>query len=405
MGRRRAWRHMILFVAFIGASCASAGAPDARLPRVDRALGRAAAYLVARQEADGAWRSGVHGSFRDGPSLTPHVLSTLHFLSRGEDDEARRSFRRGSQYLATLVHQAPDPALHFPVYTASEASWVAILEDRSPPNVRVQQAWLACLRARQLNRALGWGEEDVAFGGWGYAPVVPRKPPPGEPRHPLVSSNLSATVYAIGALRAAQVSGNDPALRDALRFVTRCQNYADDAATRDARFDDGGFFFAPDDPATNKAGPAGADRFGRTRFHSYGGMTCDGVRALLACGVATDHPRVRAARHWIERHFTVLHNPGAFAPDREPIRDATYYYYCWSLAHALVRLNVREIDTPSGTVRWAEVLADELVKRQEPDGSWCNRLSDGREDEPLVATPFAAAALEICRLQVVGAGK
>jgi squalene-hopene/tetraprenyl-beta-curcumene cyclase len=133
-------------------------------------------------------------------------------------------------------------------------------------------------------------------------------------------------------------------------------------------------------------------------------MTCDGVRALLACGLSREHPRVVAARKWIERNFTVMHNPGTFASDREPIRDATYYYYCWSLAHALVRLNVRDVETPSGSVRWAEVLAEELVKRQETDGSWRNRLSDGREDEPLVATPFAAAALEICRLQLARVG-
>lgn len=374
---------------------------DDRMQRVDESLDRAAAYLVARQDADGAWRSGVHGSFRDGPSLTPHVLSTLYYLSRdGDGDATRASFRRGSKYVASLLDNGADPALHFPVYTAAEASWVAILEQRSAENVRTQQAWLAYLRARQLNHDLEWDPADAEFGGWGYAPLVPRKPRAGETRHPLIRSNLSATVFAIGAFRSAHVKSDDPVLQDALRFVMRCQNYADDPNARNERFDDGGFFFTPNDPATNKAGPAGVDRFGRARFHSYGGMTCDGVRALLACGLPSDHPRVVAARRWIERKFTVAINPGTFAPDREPLRDATYYYYCWSLAHALARLNVRDLDTPRGAVRWAEVLADELLNRQEPDGSWRNRLSDGREDDPLVATPFAAAALAICQAQL-----
>ena len=393
-------RHNLRRLAFVLLSFAAteAGAAN-RIAAVDASLDRATRFLVVHQHPDGAWRSGVHGSFRDGPSLTPHVLSTLFYLSR-EGDASRAAFRRGAKYVASLIDGEENPALHFPVYTAAEASWVAILHERSPANLRTQQAWLAYLRARQLSRELGWDDDDVEFGGWGYAPVVPRKPGANEARHPLVSSNLSATVFAIGAFRAAHARPDDPVLRDALRFVLRCQNYSDDPNARDDRFDDGGFFFTPDDPATNKAGPAGVDRFGRARFHSYGGMTCDGVRALLACGLPHDHPRVVAARRWIERNFTVEMNPGTFAPDREPLRDATYYYCCWSLAHALARLNVREIDTPRGNVRWAEVLADELMRRQAPDGAWRNRLSDGREDDPLVATPFAAAALAICRDQI-----
>ncbi len=37
---------------------------------------------------------------------------------------------------------------------------------------------------------------------------------------------------------------------------------------------------------------------------------------------------------------------------------------------------------------------------QRADGAWANEVSDSREDDPLVATPFAASALLICRQQL-----
>jgi squalene-hopene/tetraprenyl-beta-curcumene cyclase len=394
----------LMFIVLIGlASVAGPVRAGEALDRIDGSLSAAADFLIQRQSRDGAWRSGVHGSFRDGPSLTPHVLSTLYYLQR-YNEAAREPFRRGAGYASALIDTEEDPALHFPVYTAAAGSWVAVLADRSPQHRATQAKWLAYLRGRQLGAELGWDREDAAFGGWGYSPIVPRKPGSAAARHPLVSSNLSATVFAIGAFRSAHVPASDPVLRDALVFVMRCQNFSDDPDREDEQFDDGGFFFAPEDSASSKAGVAGTDRFGRTRLHSYGSMTCDGLRAMLACGLPVNHPRVMAARGWIERHFSVLTNPGTFAADREPIRDATYFYYCWSVAHALDRLGADEFDAPAGRVRWAQVLADELIGRQQVDGSWRNDRSDGREDDPLVAAPFAAAALAICR-EHIGVGR
>jgi squalene-hopene/tetraprenyl-beta-curcumene cyclase len=263
------------------------------------------------------------------------------------------------------------------------------MSDRSR-HPHIERAWLARLRERQLNASLGWSRSDADFGGWGYSPAIPRKPAAGEMRGLGVESNLSATVFALGALRVSKVPSDEQLWQDALVFVDRCQNFADDPKQRDARFDDGGFVFKSSaDGSLNKAGLAGVDRLGRERFHSYGSMTADGARALLACGRAQDHPRVLAARQWLIRHFDATRNPGTFQADREFIRDSSYYYWCWSIAHALTRLDVREI-------KWESALAEELIKRQRSDGSWKNDASAVKEDDPLVATPFAAAAMVIC---------
>ena len=64
-----------------------------------------------------------------------------------------------------------------------------------------------------------------------------------------------------------------------------------------------------------------------------------------------------------------------------------------------IRLPAEGIDRePSGReLDKLRELAAELVRRQLPDGSWSNTFTDAREDDPLVATPWAAAALAICR--------
>jgi squalene-hopene/tetraprenyl-beta-curcumene cyclase len=277
------------------------------------------------------------------------------------------------------------------------ASRVVVLQEKTPATLRAQAAWLAYVRRRQLTEALGWPPADPAYGGWGFSLEPPRKPKPGEPRERFFESNLSATVFGIAALRSARVPLDDPAWKAALVFVKRCQNFADDPARADARFDDGGFFFIPDDALQNKAGVAGRDRHGRVRFGSYGSMTADGVRALLQCGLKPDHPRVVAARRWLERTFSAAAHPGRFAPDREVLRGATTYYYAWAVAHAFARLGVIEARTKTGRVRWADQLADALLEGQRADGTWVNPYTDAKEDDPLVATPWAASALTICR--------
>ena len=369
--------------------------------RIDAALVKAAHYIVAKQSADGAWRSETYGALRDGPALTPYVMSCLFFLPQG-GDEALGAFRQGVDYLVGMVGEdgtilTGPHGLNYSVYTAASASRVVVLEDRSPTHMRARAAWLDYARSRQLTAALGWGREDPEYGGWGFSMDPPRKPPPGGPKKMFCQSNLSATVFGIGALRSARVPHSDPAFQAALAFVRKCQNFAEDPAQADARFDDGGFFFIPGDPLQNKAGIAGTDRFERERYHSYGSMTADGVRALLQCGLEPTHPRVMAGRRWLERNFAAHTHPGRFAPDREVLREATYYYYMWAVTHAFARLRVTEIETADGHVRWAEAIVDELVSRQRPDGSWSNPFTDAKEDDPLVSTPWAAAALANCR--------
>ncbi len=331
-------------------------------------VAKAAAILVSQQDQDGAWRSKMYGLFADGPTLSPLVCATLSFAP---GDEAKRSLAQGRKYLASWVDEEGDlrviPA--DPAYSLPLAAWVLAQEGVPAEYAKPQAALLRLVRARQLTQANGWRREDAQFGGWSYFPRTPVRPDDDEASGGF-EANLSATLFAVGALRMSRVEPSDPAIRAAVRFVERCQNFPEPG--------DGGFFFSPSEPGRNKAGD----------FTSYGSMTADGLRALLRCGLPLNDARVEAARAWLVRNFDATRNPGDFAPDREVLRDGYYFYWVWSASHAFMHLP-RELCPPN----WDEAIQRELLSRQREDGSWSNRFTDGREDDPIIATSFAAASL------------
>ena len=373
-----------------------------RQERWDGSLAAATKFLIDHQDADGAWRSDTYGVFKDGLSLTPLVLETL--LGLPSTDQTKPACRKGAKYLAGLVR--PDGAidegprgLNYPVYTAAYS-----VRALSQPQIaelgdfrHALDSWLRYLRQRQLTEELGWQSADKQYGGWGYCNQIPRKPKVGEPILPLTESNLSATIAALEALQAAGCPTDDPAFKKALIFVKRCQNFSENADQQDMVFDDGGFFFIYDDPVRNKAGLAGKDRHGRERFASYGSATADGLRALLLCGLPSDHPRVQAAWRWLETHFDLSLHPGKYAPDREVNRQAVYFYYSLSLAKALRTLTAMNVDTRTQRLSWPRELTETMVRLQSADGSWTNKIVLVREDDPLVATCCAVQTIAVCR--------
>ena len=377
------------------------GPPDAAVERIDAALARAAAFLRGKQGTDGAFRSELYAAFRDGYSLSPLALTVLRMTAHHDAG----AYGRGVDFVASLVQSrgvrqdAQSP--QYPLYALAGAVLVLNVDDNRRHD-RQRDVILRALTARQLDEALGYAESDPSYGGFSYSSAlhVPRHD--GSPADRDHAGNLSATVFAIGALRLGGMTHENVVLQKARTFVLRCQNFAGYSDQTDPHHDDGGFFFSPavDDP--NKAGSAGRGRDGRLRYRSYGSMTADGLRALLQLGLALDAPRVRAAAAWLERHFDPAQNPGAFPASAEVRRASAYYYYAWSVAHALRALGKPRLTTERGTVAWASALADALLARQAADGSFRNAYTEMREDDPLVATPFAAAALAVARSTLVG---
>ncbi|HEV3083300.1 MAG TPA: prenyltransferase/squalene oxidase repeat-containing protein [Gemmataceae bacterium] len=394
-------RSFILVFAFAAAFTTGCGPGRAHVEpavskadRIDLALASGGRYLSAQQAADGSWRSDHYGALKDGASLSPLVLQALRSLPTSpERDEA---YRRGLAYLASFVKPDgtidPGPyGFNQPVHTSAGAVLLFSAENTAAGR-KARNAWLAYLRERQLTEAMGWQPADKEYGGWGYCPTLPRKPPAGQLTPPLTESNLSATLAALSALRAAGISSEDPVIQKAKIFVERCQNFGEEQP-----FDDGGFFFIYDDGVRNKAGIAGRGRQDRERYVSYGSATADGLRALLFCGLPATDARVAAAQHWLETHFSATIHPGQYRSEREPNRAALYYYYACSVARVLHTLKLEEVSAFDKKIAWQDALAEELLKRQRDDGSWINPAVLVREDDPLIATSFALQTLANCK--------
>lgn len=360
--------------------------------RAEGAAASGAAFLVARQDPDGAWRSQTYGFLREGWALTAACTKALVYLPL--DARGAQARERGLAFLAGAV--GPDGAidgarlnLAYPVYTCALAALALSSAPGDPERWRApREAWLELLSSHQLGPALGWNEEDAAHGGWSYAATPLRKGADGP-----FEADLSSTLFALGALRANGVPPDDARIQSALRFVERCQNLPLEGEDSDVTRDDGGFFLSPSVALQNKAGGTRPTPR-RLRANSYGSPTADGLRALLRCGLAPDHPRVRSARAWLERNFDAARVPAAGDDARPGELEAAWTYWSWSSAHALVECGAFELE---GGGDWSSELVAELCARQLPDGSWSNPHTLLKEDDPLVATPMALAALALAR--------
>jgi hypothetical protein len=175
-------------------------------------------------------------------------------------------------------------------------------------------------------------------------------------------------------------------MQAARSFIERCQNFGLSPASE---FDDGGFFFAIDDPVRNKAGVAGRDAAGRERYRSYGSATCDGLLALRACGLRDDHPRMHAGLEWLRRQNRGLAHSGVWSAGREQARESLVFYHAQALATILARSD----PMPHWAEDYRRGLRAGLTARQSRDGSWQGAAPDSCEDEPLLATAFALRAL------------
>ncbi len=392
------WLPIAILLSLIGILRAEENPHGDQIARIERAIALGADFLVREQQPDGLWKSKTYGLLKDGTALTPLVLGSLP--KSKSTAEARRS---GLAVLNSWVDTESrviriHTPLESPVYTAGLS--VVALHDSAPQDHSVLDAWHNLLRRHQLNQQMHWSTKDPEFGGWGYGHDLPLKPNEGERLSPLAEPNLSATVFALEALDCNTDKTNTTSIQtDALKFVERCQNWRENSAEQDQRYNDGGFHFMPKDDFRNKAGATGIDSTGETRFISYGSATADGLRALRRCGLPADHPRVIAARTWLSNHFGNGSHPGDYPADRSHLKPSLDFYYAHSVAAALHETNPTDPHLADGS--WAVVLSTLLTSRQQQGGSWTNPAPDVREDDPLIATSFALRALQICREQLV----
>jgi squalene-hopene/tetraprenyl-beta-curcumene cyclase len=228
--------------------------------------------------------------------------------------------------------------------------------------------------AEKFARGLQWGEgledSDRRRGGQGY----------GNKKR----ADVSNTSMFIDALRALGNDEKDPAIQAALKFVSQCQNLESEHNTGPfaAKNNDGGFAYTIDDSQAGKTDNGG--------LRSYASMTYAGLKSMLYAGVDATDPRVKAATDWVKKNYDLTSNPG--------MGLAGLYYYYHTFAKALDAMGQDVFVDANGKKHdWRRELAEELAKRQRPDGSWVNENNRWLEGDPNLVTGYALLALSYCK--------
>ena len=230
------------------------------------------------------------------------------------------------------------------------------------------------LKGLQFDEAKGAPRSDVKFGGSGYGSKSSRP-------------DLSNTAFLLDALVAAGVKSDDEAMKNAIVFVSRCQNLESEHNNTEfaAKVNDGGFFYSP---AGTGSSPAGKEPNGGLR--SYGAMTYAGLKSMIHAGVKPDDPRVVAAFKWIQKHYNVAENPG--------LGQAGLFYYYHTFAKALDTMKLPLLEDAKGVKHdWRKELGEHLIKLQKENGSWVNGDSRWMEGDPNMVTAFALLTLSHCQ--------
>ncbi len=358
-----------LCVALLGLSLAAlpsrAAGPDAK--ELKELTDKAIAFLKKQQKADGSFSDP-----RMAAGVTALAVAALVKNGVGPEDEA---VSKSLKYLEKLVKK--DGGIYgkgLANYTTSVAI-MALKETKDKKYDTVLKNAAAYLKKLQTDDP---ANKSIQIGGASYDGK-------GKP-------DLSNTHYFLEALLAAGVPKDDPAVKRALKFITRCQNHPGKEEGNDLPFaakakddDKGGFVYRIDtDDEGHVVGGDGGLR-------SQGAMTYAGLKSFLYAGVDRKDPRVKAAVGWIAKHYTLEENPG--------LKNAGLYYYYHTFAKAMDALGQDEFETSDGKKHdWRKDLFDALKKRQGEDGGFRNKGDKTfGEADPALATTFALLAAPYCK--------
>ena len=326
---------------------------------------KAVAFLKQRQEPGGGW-----STVRKEPGITALAVTALLRSKRATPNEP--SVSKGLAYLEQFL--GPKGGLSEASH-ANYATAIALLAFREA-NVSGRYDMLIkggqdFLKNMQWDESEGKTSKDAFYGGAGYG---------GNNSRP----DLSNTSYFLEALRDTGLPADDPALKKALVFVSRCQNLKsefNDQPWAD-NINDGGFLYT----AAN-GGQSMADSGG---LRSYASMTYAGLKSMIYAGLTEGDPRVKAATAYIAAHYTVDENPG--------LGQKGLYYYYHTFAKALSMLNKDEIIDGKGVKHdWRTELKAALAKRQNADGSWVNPADRFMEGDANLVTAYGLLALAYTR--------
>jgi squalene-hopene/tetraprenyl-beta-curcumene cyclase len=331
---------------------------------------KAAAYLEGQQNAEGTF--GKTKDVADMPGVVGLVIKAL----AGSPDKLREDnpvMNKAVQYL--LSKQNASGAFTLPViglenYNTSVAI-IALTALENPTHKQaLEKAKDFVLKCQRMDV----DEKDDSYGGFAYGNVK--------------KTDLSNTAFSLEALKAAGLKQDSPAWKNAVKFISRCQDNSEtnDSAVMKGGDDTGAFVYKPGVSEFNTI----KAKSGKEYPKPYGNMTYQAVKSLIYCGMDQKAPELQAAFKWIRNNYSVKENPGGEG-------SQGYYYYVISFAKAFTATGKKEIELADGRkVNWAKDLAAQLISLQKPDGSFVNENKRWMETEPVLSTAYALEALNLC---------
>src|SRR5687767_1323722 len=132
-------------------------------------LERGAAWIAARQQADGSWRGEEIAVLRPGPAMTAFVLHAMSRLPEPIRQKHLEQLNRAARFLEARIDSdgrvgmTPDGP-DYPNYATSLAIISLSALDRRDSVPRMVEY----LKRSQLDESEGWAPGDAEYGGWAF---------------------------------------------------------------------------------------------------------------------------------------------------------------------------------------------------------------------------------------------
>lgn len=340
-------------------------------------LRRGVDWLLAQQAKEGGWHSETYGALKQGAATTGLVFYALSLLPPNFAEKTSGAIEKAIEFLRIGIEKTktiacPDGTFDYPTYAAAQvltASQKLRKAGRTGLRESEEKALADYLIQAQIDERREFKPESPHYGGWDLLGTQLVKGLTTE-------TNVSMAVFVLEALAELKSPEADACRKKALTWTLKAQNLPGD----------GGFAFSGNkDSLANKAEWLDKEH---AKPRSYGSATCDGLRCLLLASETLKNEPAKAAMAWLEKH------PAAkLVTGFEEIKEETgwpeglrFYYYA-GVADCL------QYGSEGFVNKVREDLLYSLSKQQLKEGYWQNESARMREDDPLIATTFAALCL------------
>ncbi len=334
---------------------------DVTVARVRAGTEKAAALLISKQNKDGSF--GLHG-----PSVGMTGLAVVALA------ETKAGGKAGAAAVEKAVawmlkFKQPDGGVYIKgqPYNSYETS-ITVMALVAVDKVKHKDVIDGCVNYLKGIQDDG-SKKATNKGGIGYGSKG-------------VNSNMSTTHYALQAFKAAGLKEDDEAWKQAVAFISLCQNQAETNKLEYAAVvNDGGFIYSP---VESKAGKKTLR--GKVGWKSYGSMTYAGYLSYVYARLSPDDERVKGAEKWISNNYTLAENPA--------MGGQGLYYYYHTFALAFDARGKKTFKLAGGKeVEWARDLGAKLLSLQAADGSWLNHEDRWHEGSTIICTGYSLRAL------------